>query len=128
LIIRQGIKHIIFHGTFYGIRSAPEMIRRKGDGNLPDAVLNAFPHEGKGVIGQIQIQHIRIVRCEDKLSALAQTLNHQTEDALFKVALYIGKVFIIVVEAVSAGHHGCEEDSDIDSAISYEEYIIEKMC
>ena len=111
--IRQGIRHIIFHGTFYGIRSAPEMIRRKGDGNLPDAVLNAFPHESKGVIGQIQ--HVRIVNCEDKLSALSQTLNHQTEDTLFKVALNIGKVFITVIEAVSAEHHGCEEDSDINT-------------
>ena len=57
------------------------------------------------MIGQIQIQHICIVSCEDKLSALAQTLNHQTEDALFNVALNIGKVFITVIEAVSAGHH-----------------------
>ena len=89
------------------------MIRRKSDGNLPVSVLNAFPHEGKGVIGQIQIQHIRIVSCEDKLSALAQTFNHQTEETLFNVALNIGKVFITVIETVSAGHHGCEEDSDI---------------
>ena len=41
------------------------------------------------MLGDVQVEHIRVMCCEDKLLVAVQMFEHQTEDTLFNIALDI---------------------------------------
>ena len=71
--------------------------------------------ECEGMLREIQVEHISVMRCEDKLFSVFQMVQHNCKNALFNICLDIGKVFVTIVERCRPGENGSKENRNVNS-------------
>ena len=67
------------------------------------------------MLRQVQIQHICIMRCKNQLFIVSDTIQHNTENPFFYIALNIRKMFITIIETALFCRHCSKEHCDINS-------------